>query len=167
VSSQQLTCGSQHPSFFSDPDFPNSIYKHEKSFRIDLFQQTYEEFFGLDFTVDTDRAVAINGLESRLAKLYGSASYGLVHDLQDISYLIRSLLWQRVSQCSALVRLKYPPWSPNTIVFLDVSERADILPVHATHDNRLAPSQRETIHWLVVLVRSEIEQRISCVLGIC
>ncbi|KAH5594453.1 hypothetical protein HBI24_006400 [Parastagonospora nodorum] len=99
----------QHPSFFSDPDFPNSIYKHGKSFRIDLFQQTYEEFSSLEFTVDTDRAVAISGLESRLAKLYGSASYGLVHDPQDIGYLIRSLLWQRESQCLALVRLKYPP----------------------------------------------------------
>lgn len=66
-----------------------------------------------------------------------------------------------------LDQTRISPWSPDTIVFLDVSERTDILPLRAIYNSGLGPSQRITILWTVLLVNSEIEQRISCVVGMC
>lgn len=63
-----------------------------KGQQIVLFQDLYQRYSKLALTVDTDRPVAIRGLEKRLTRvLKTEGKFGIL----DI-YLRRSLLWQRV-----------------------------------------------------------------------
>ncbi|KAF2641854.1 HET-domain-containing protein [Massarina eburnea CBS 473.64] len=82
-------------SFLSDPNFPESMASHYKGMRIIFFENIYEKYSQLSFTYWRDRAVALAGIERRLARVYATrARYGIL-DHSDRSYLRRSLLWQR------------------------------------------------------------------------
>lgn len=100
---------SQKTSFFSDPDFPESMSKTYKGVRILFFEEIYETYSRLDFTMERDRSVGMAGLETRLARVYNArARYGLLDVFNHPSYLRRSLLWQRASKTEALRRIRYP-----------------------------------------------------------
>lgn len=94
-------------AFLGDPDFPKSSLKYLKGGRIRLFEILYERYSNLEFTVKTDRAVAIIGLEKRLLKAFGTRGGFGILDL----YLHRSLLWQRFGN-SVMKRLCYPTDQP-------------------------------------------------------
>lgn len=98
---------SSKAAFLGDPEFPLSSLKYLKGGRIRLFEILYERYSKLAFTVKTDRAVAIIGLEKRLLKAFGTrGGFGILE-----LYLHRSLLWQR-SGSSAMKCLNFPTDRP-------------------------------------------------------
>lgn len=82
---------SSKAAFLGDPRFPNHALNWYKGGRIQFFQYLYEKYSALAFTNETDRPVAIRGLERRLIHAFGTTGcYGVF-----AMYLGRSLLWQR------------------------------------------------------------------------
>jgi hypothetical protein len=68
-----------------------------------LIQDLYERYSSLAFTMPSDRAVAILGLQERLAQAFGTkAAYGFFE-----VYFARGLLWRR-GQTQELPRIKQP-----------------------------------------------------------
>ncbi|KAI1408136.1 heterokaryon incompatibility protein-domain-containing protein [Hypoxylon sp. FL1857] len=101
-------------SFLSDPNFPSSATQYYKGMRIEFFQYIYSRYSTLEFSQETDRSVAMFGLERRLARVYGvRARYGIL----DKTYLHRSLLWQIENKNKPLRKIdfgddtKVPSWS--------------------------------------------------------
>jgi hypothetical protein len=87
-----------------DPQFPNAILKRPRTDRILQLQKIFETYSDLKFTITSDRSVAISGLESRLARAFGSQSnFGVLED-----YLHQSLLWHRAGE-KPLRQVRYPP----------------------------------------------------------
>lgn len=89
-----------------------------KGMRILFFQYIYEQYSRLEFTFETDRAVGIAGIEAKVARVYrAEATFGILDDPQERSYLCRSLLWQRAETEQSLRRIGYshhnhvPSWS--------------------------------------------------------
>lgn len=83
--------------------------------RIVFFENIYERYSELNFTMDKDRSVGMAGLERRLLRAYGTTGrYGVLHSS---SFLGRSLLWQRADSVDSLRRINYdqnqkvPSWS--------------------------------------------------------
>ncbi|KAK7422555.1 hypothetical protein QQX98_001578 [Neonectria punicea] len=100
-------------SFWSDPQFPNSILGHTKSNRSGLFQHLLTMYCSLGITYPTDRSRAIAGLLKRLAdSLNSNIHYGILD-----RFLHRSLLWRRRPNSAKLTRIDYaqdqvvPSWS--------------------------------------------------------
>jgi hypothetical protein len=70
------------------------------------------------------------GIESRLAKIFGHAQFGILYDPKDFSYLPRTLLWERADPNHILTKIDYPPnkqvpsWSwmavMGSICFMDI-----------------------------------------------
>ncbi|KAF3011315.1 hypothetical protein E8E14_002980 [Neopestalotiopsis sp. 37M] len=80
-------------AFLGDANFPTSALEYYRDGRQVLLQDLYERYSRLDFTVPSDRSVAILGLERRLARTFKTeAIYGLF-----AIYFGRGLLWQRGS----------------------------------------------------------------------
>ncbi|KAF3808107.1 hypothetical protein GCG54_00012687 [Colletotrichum gloeosporioides] len=78
-------------AFLSDANFPHSALNHYKDGRQMLIQDLYERYSALEFSYASDRAVAILGLQKRLARAFETrATYGLF-----AIYLHRGLLWRR------------------------------------------------------------------------
>ncbi|KAI1759501.1 hypothetical protein GGR53DRAFT_527218 [Hypoxylon sp. FL1150] len=101
-------------SFLSDPNFPKSASEYYKGMRIEFFQYIYSRYSTLDFSHETDRSVAMFGLEKRLARVYEvPARYGVLGK----SFLHRSLLWKAGDVKIPLRRIdsgdgnKVPSWS--------------------------------------------------------
>ena len=84
------------------------MVKLYKGMRILFFKEIYERYSQLDFTYPTDRAVGIRGIETRLAKLFGNAQYGIIQDPREYSYLPRTLLWQRADREIPMEKIGYP-----------------------------------------------------------
>jgi hypothetical protein len=84
------------------------MHEQYKGMRIVFFEEIYEKYSQLDFTHYTDRAVGMAGIETRLAKLFGLAQYGLLYDPNEFSYLPRTLLWQRADMKDVLKKINYP-----------------------------------------------------------
>jgi hypothetical protein len=83
--------------------------------RIIFFQNIYERYSELNFTIDKDRSVGMAGLERRLLRAYNTIGrYGILHGS---SFFGRSLLWQRADSTNSLRRIDYderqrvPSWS--------------------------------------------------------
>jgi hypothetical protein len=94
---------SSNAALLDDPDFPKHVLSRSKNIRIRLFEMLFEKYSKLFFTKDTDRSVAISGLEKRLARIFETeGGYGAFK-----RYLHRSLLWQR-SGGKRLERINYP-----------------------------------------------------------
>lgn len=93
------------------------MLKLYKGMRILFFKEIYEKYSQLDFTYPTDRSVGIGGIETRLAKLFGNAQYGIIQDPREYSYLPRTLLWQRANRDIPMEKIGYskgrtvPSWS--------------------------------------------------------
>ncbi|KAF5555909.1 serine threonine kinase [Fusarium mexicanum] len=82
---------SPQSALFADSDFPKAILKYYKGGRITLFQNLYEKYSRLDFSYNSDRPVALLGLEKRLSTvLQTRGQFGVFEQ-----YLARSLLWSR------------------------------------------------------------------------
>ncbi|KAI1212730.1 uncharacterized protein F4807DRAFT_457529 [Annulohypoxylon truncatum] len=100
-------------SFLSDPNFPNSTIGYQKGMRIKFFQYIYSKYSALGFSYETDRSVAMFGLEKRLARTYKvRARYGILDD----EFLHRSLLWQKAEEPLRKIEFgrnndKVPSWS--------------------------------------------------------
>ncbi|KAH0431014.1 hypothetical protein CcaCcLH18_07428 [Colletotrichum camelliae] len=78
-------------AFLGDANFPHSALNHYKDGRQMLIQDLYERYSALEFSYSSDRAVAILGLQKRLARAFETrATYGLF-----ATYLHRGLLWRR------------------------------------------------------------------------
>jgi hypothetical protein len=80
--------------------------------RIHFFQNIYEQYSHLDFTIVTDRSAALTGLEKRLARTYEThGSFGILE-----RFLHRSLMWQRAGD-APMTKICYskdrnvPSWS--------------------------------------------------------
>ncbi|KAK0763517.1 hypothetical protein N5P37_002894 [Trichoderma harzianum] len=96
----------------SDSNFPVSSLKYHTNDRIRLIQHINHTYSKLHLTVATDRPKAILGLQSRLARTFGSkACYGIYE-----RYLERTLLWE-AEEPGDLSRIPYkdsrsiPSWS--------------------------------------------------------
>jgi hypothetical protein len=121
---------SHKTSFLSDPQFPDAMLKLYKGMRIAFFEEIYEKYSQLEFTHLTDRSLGMAGIESRFAKLFGRAQYGILDHPKERSYLRRSLLWRRADETKAMIKIDYPPnrrvpsWSwmavMGSISFMDV-----------------------------------------------
>lgn len=82
---------SSKAAFIGDANFPKSALEYYRDGRQVLVQNLYERYSGLAFTKPKDRAVAILGLQKRLARAFRTrAAYGCLAD-----YFARGLLWQR------------------------------------------------------------------------
>ncbi|CAM1509806.1 Fc.00g001410.m01.CDS01 [Cosmosporella sp. VM-42] len=91
-------------AFLGDSDFPNSVLPYYKGGRIILFQDLFGIYSRLGFSEETDRSIAISGLERRLMSVFKSkGGYGIFD-----TYLERSLLWVR-PEGSSLKPIPYPP----------------------------------------------------------
>ncbi|KAK8006879.1 calcofluor white hypersensitive protein [Apiospora arundinis] len=78
-------------AFIGDANFPKSGLEYYRDGRQVLVQDLYERYSGLAFTNPEDRAVAILGLQKRLARAFNTrAAYGFLAE-----YFTRGLLWQR------------------------------------------------------------------------
>jgi len=92
---------SSKASFLGDANFPYSIPKYVKGQKIALYQDLYQRYSKLALSYNTDRPVAIKGLEKRLLGALGSqGGFGVLD-----TYLRRSLLWQRDT---VLERIDFP-----------------------------------------------------------
>ncbi|KAI8966787.1 hypothetical protein F5Y11DRAFT_361831 [Daldinia sp. FL1419] len=78
-------------AFLGDSNFPKSALEYYRDGRQVLIQDLYERYSGLAFTKPSDRAVAILGLQKRLAEAFRSQA---VFGFFDI-YFARGLLWKR------------------------------------------------------------------------
>ncbi|KAH9205286.1 hypothetical protein DL95DRAFT_348558, partial [Leptodontidium sp. 2 PMI_412] len=78
-------------SLLGDANFPYSIPNYVKGKKIVLYQDLYERYSKLALSFNSDRPVAIRGLEKRLARALDSQGRFGVLDI----YLRRGLLWQR------------------------------------------------------------------------
>ncbi|OCK74561.1 HET-domain-containing protein [Lepidopterella palustris CBS 459.81] len=94
----------ENPSaFLSDHQFPKSSLGNSDRDKISLFESVFEKFSKSGLTVNTDRPIAISGVEKRLAKAFDTdGRYGVFQ-----CYLHRSLLWHR-SGSRNLKQIQYP-----------------------------------------------------------
>ncbi|KAH8748007.1 hypothetical protein F5882DRAFT_311646, partial [Hyaloscypha sp. PMI_1271] len=99
------------PYFSLDPIFPTRLLEAGYARIVDFINTLYEDYSKRGLTNSTDRAMAISGLQTRLARTLGcQESYGVFD-----SFLCRNLLWQRGGE-KMMERiehkdLKVPSWS--------------------------------------------------------
>lgn len=108
--------------FIGDPNFPSRGQESaSKGTKIVYFQEIFKEYSKLNFTNDTDKPIAIAGLESRLQRAYNCAGpFGIFGNREMKSFYHRSLLWRRESDTTRLRRIDFssshspisvPSWS--------------------------------------------------------
>jgi hypothetical protein len=94
-----------------DPIFPKRLLEAGSERIVDFINSLFEDYSKRDLTHLTDRAIAISGLQTRIAQtLKCQGNYGIFD-----RFLHRSLLWQRCSE-EKMERIKYsgpkvPSWS--------------------------------------------------------
>lgn len=92
--------------------FPEPNPGYPRRTKESAFEETFTKFTTLAITFESDRPLAVAGLEQRLAQFYGTEStYGIVH-----AFLARSLFWNRAG-AKRLKHIKFleahpvPSWS--------------------------------------------------------
>ncbi|KAK1981478.1 hypothetical protein LZ30DRAFT_720085 [Colletotrichum cereale] len=91
-------------AFLGDANFPRSALEYYRDGRQLLIQDLYERYSALAFTVASDRAVAILGLQERLARAFETqAAHGSFE-----SYFARSILWRRDQQLAEMATITQP-----------------------------------------------------------
>ncbi|KAF2452684.1 heterokaryon incompatibility protein-domain-containing protein, partial [Lineolata rhizophorae] len=91
-------------SFMFDSDFPGRLFESGNRRAIEFIHFLFEDYSKRGMTKETDRCVAISGLEARIARARRCESrYGILQ-----SYLHRNLLWQRVND-KKTERIGYKP----------------------------------------------------------
>ena len=87
-----------------DPNFPDRLLKSGNRRTIEFIHFIFEDYSKRHLTEETDRCVAISGLEARIAHARGcECRYGIFE-----LYLHRNLLWQR-SDGEKTQRIGYKP----------------------------------------------------------
>lgn len=87
-----------------DAEFPKYVLDYFKGGQIVLFQYLYQLYSNRDFSHDSDRAVALRGLEDRLGEKFGTgADFGMIGKFPQ-----RSLLWKRANPCQRLSHIEQP-----------------------------------------------------------
>lgn len=82
--------------FLGDPKFPAKAMRSSRGVKIRYFQDLYRQYSRLDFSRASDRPFAIDGLERRLRRAYGtSGGWGIFDDGPGNGLFHRSLLWRR------------------------------------------------------------------------
>ncbi|KAK4211029.1 hypothetical protein QBC37DRAFT_447106 [Rhypophila decipiens] len=92
--------------FFSDANFPAQAQSFYKGMKIRFYETVYQEYSARDFSVHSDRAIALEGLESKILETDQSAgAYGIIQLPSSSSTstpngrtsggIHRSLMWQR------------------------------------------------------------------------
>ncbi|PVH70935.1 HET-domain-containing protein, partial [Cadophora sp. DSE1049] len=77
--------------FFSDANFPEQALEFHKGMKIKYYETIYQKYSKLNFSNPEDRAVAMEGLESKILEAYQSGGqFGLLHN-----HFERSIMWQR------------------------------------------------------------------------
>ncbi|KDN67572.1 putative heterokaryon incompatibility protein [Colletotrichum sublineola] len=91
-------------AFLGDASFPRSALEYYRDGRQLLIQDLYERYSALAFTKASDRAVAILGLQERLARAFETqAAHGTFE-----SYFARSILWRRDEQLAEMTPIAQP-----------------------------------------------------------
>ncbi|KAK1780446.1 heterokaryon incompatibility protein-domain-containing protein [Copromyces sp. CBS 386.78] len=103
-------------SFLGDPNFPSKLSgdTSDRGEKIRFYEGLYKQYSRLTLSRDSDRPIAIAGLEKRLIHdLKSSGGFGVFDD--ERSLLQRSLLWQRGSEFPTLEKIavlsRVPTWS--------------------------------------------------------
>lgn len=114
----------------SDPDFPSQAGKYGKGMKIRFYETLFQHYSTLKFSVMTNRAVAMNGLEDKILTTFQTnGAYGVMHG----EFLHRTLLWQRRDRlpAGAMAQISFgannptpPSWS-----WMSVSGKITYLPV--------------------------------------
>jgi hypothetical protein len=97
--------------FLLDPIFPKRLLKAGYKRTLDFINSLFEDYSKRDLSHPTDRAIAISGLQTRVARTLNSqGNYGTLE-----IFLGRNLLWQRCSE-KKMERIIYkdskvPSWS--------------------------------------------------------
>jgi hypothetical protein len=100
------------PRLFSDPDFPRQLLSTPRPTRVSTIQSLFALYARLDFTMPTDRAVCLAGLESRLASVLGTrCTFGIMEE-----FLQRCLLWRRTRAATVGTSVKRIPYDKHTPV---------------------------------------------------
>nr|XP_036578630.1 heterokaryon incompatibility protein [Colletotrichum truncatum]KAF6785925.1 heterokaryon incompatibility protein [Colletotrichum truncatum] len=96
-------------AFLGDANFPQSALDYYRDGRQLLIQDLYERYSALAFTMASDRAVAILGLQTRLARaLKTQAAHGSFE-----KYFARSILWKR-NQPADMTTIVQSTWTVPT-----------------------------------------------------
>ncbi|KAK5626679.1 hypothetical protein RRF57_002394 [Xylaria bambusicola] len=100
-----LTCDDQSKKYFRlDPKFPNRLRQSGWVATLEFLQSLLEDYTRRGISIQTDRAVAISGLTTRIGEaLRSSIHHGIIE-----WYLHRTLLWQR-SSGQKMERIDYGP----------------------------------------------------------
>jgi len=99
------------PYFLLDPKFPQRLLEAGPERTIHFINALFEDYSKRGLTKSTDRAIAISGLQTRIARTLDSGeSYGILD-----KYRWRNLLWQRCGE-KKMERIKHtdlkvPSWS--------------------------------------------------------
>ncbi|KAJ3553983.1 hypothetical protein NPX13_g10738 [Xylaria arbuscula] len=107
-----LTCQNPSKKYFRlDPKFPNRLRRSGWVATLEFLQSLLEDYTRRDISIQTDRAVAISGLMTRIGKALPSRIH---HGITEW-YLHRTLLWHRLSG-QKMERIDYglskvPSWS--------------------------------------------------------
>lgn len=105
-------------SFLGDPAFPRVAIESSHGGKIRLWQDLYSRYSRLGFTRDTDRPVAIAGIEQRLISSFRiRGGFGILDDT-DPGLLRRSLLWLRAPDVFRLevINFKKVNWLAPTVL---------------------------------------------------
>ncbi|KEY69073.1 hypothetical protein S7711_09576 [Stachybotrys chartarum IBT 7711] len=97
-------------SFLGDPNFPSKLSdgSSRRGEKILFYEDLYRQYSRLDFTRETDRAVAILGIEERLIRDLGArGGFGVFDDGR--SLLQHGLLWKRGKEFDTLTKVGYDP----------------------------------------------------------
>ncbi|KAH7046576.1 heterokaryon incompatibility protein-domain-containing protein [Macrophomina phaseolina] len=106
----RLESSSEKTYFTLDPNFPSRLLKSGRQRTIDFIQYLSENYSKMELTFETDRCVAISGLENLIASALSCQSrYGIFQ-----RYIHRGLLWQ--ASDNKMERIAYnnrhvPSWS--------------------------------------------------------
>ena len=89
-----------------DSNFPTLIMKAERGEIIVRYQDLYRQYCRLNVSVPSDRAIAMNGLQSRLLKAFNTkGDFGIVGSSR---YFGRSLLWIRHKDQDSMEHIEFP-----------------------------------------------------------
>lgn len=112
-------------NLLGEPNFPNVLMCGSGEYRVRLFQAVFEAYSRLALTHNSDRPIAVSGLEARLAKTFETGvRYGIFEE-----HLHRCLVWRRsgkepMKRIEFRNQRKVPSWSwmacEGEIKYLDI-----------------------------------------------
>jgi hypothetical protein len=99
-------------AFLGDPNFPQITMSATQGEKIIRFQNLYKMYSGLAFSNPCDRPVAVDGIQNRLLRAFGTRGGFGIFD-EDVKsgqrgLLRRSLLWHRAPNAE-LTRINFSP----------------------------------------------------------